>query len=89
MQPIETVGRRPPGGHSCESGQIPISGSGEEVWSFLWPPGHGQFWHQYHNLNNVGRGPLDDVFLPNMKALGQVVSDKKIFSIDKFSVVTL
>jgi len=29
-------------------------------------------------LNNFGRGPFDDVIL-NMKALGLVVSDKKIF----------
>jgi len=41
----------------------------------LWPPGRGQFWPQGHNLNNFGRGPLDD----NIKALGLVVSDKKIF----------
>ena len=35
---------------------------------------------QGHNLNNFGRGPLDDViYLINMKALGLVVSDKKIF----------
>jgi len=31
---------------------------------------------QGHNLNNFGRGPFDDM---NMKALGLVVSDKKIF----------
>jgi len=26
----------------------------------LWPPGRGQFWPQEHNLNNFGKGPLDD-----------------------------
>jgi len=26
----------------------------------LWHPGRGQFWPQGHNLNNFGRGPLDD-----------------------------
>jgi len=26
----------------------------------LWPPGRGQFWPKGHNLNNFGRGPLDD-----------------------------
>jgi len=45
----------------------------------LWPPGRGQFWPQGHNLNNFGRGPLDDAIIPNMKALGLAVSDKKIF----------
>jgi len=31
-------------------------------------------------LNNFGRGPFDDVIIIlNMKALGLVVSDKKIF----------
>ena len=46
----------------------------------MWPPGRGQFRPQGHNLNNFGRGPLDDaIYIPNMKALGLVVSDKKIF----------
>jgi len=46
----------------------------------LWPPERGQFWPQGHNLNNFGRGPLDDaIIIPNMKALGLVVLDKKIF----------
>jgi len=26
----------------------------------LWPPGQGHFWPSGHNLNNIGRGPLDD-----------------------------
>ena len=26
----------------------------------MWPPGRDQFWPQGHNLNNFGRGPLDD-----------------------------
>ena len=26
----------------------------------MWPPGRGQFWPQGHNLNNFGRGHLDD-----------------------------
>jgi len=42
-------------------------------------PGRGQFWPQGHNFNKFGRGPLDDVIYQNMKALGLVVSDKKIF----------
>jgi len=45
----------------------------------LWPPRRGQFWTQGHNLNNFGRGPLDDAIYQNLKALGLVVSDKKIF----------
>ena len=32
---------------------------------------------QGHNLNNFGRGPF--MYILNMKALGLVVSDKKIF----------
>ena len=34
----------------------------------------------WHNLNNLGRGLLDDVIC-NMKALGLEVSDKKMFEI--------
>jgi len=34
----------------------------------MWPPRRGQYWTQGHNLNNFGRGPLDDVLIPNMKA---------------------
>ena len=44
----------------------------------MWPPGRGQIWPKGHNLNNFGRGPLDDAIhcIPNMKALGLIVSDK-------------
>jgi hypothetical protein len=27
----------------------------------LWPPGRGQFWRQGYNLNNFGRGPIDNI----------------------------
>ena len=43
----------------------------------MWSPGRGQFLPKRHNLNNFGRGPLDNVIY--QKALGLVVSDKKIF----------
>ena len=43
----------------------------------MWPPGRGQFWPQGHNLNNFGTSRW--CFIPNIKALGLVVSDKKIF----------
>ena len=92
MQPTGTVWTTLIGDHPgiipVKFGQIPISGSREDVvWSFpyinrckLVTPGRGQFWPQGHNLNNLGRGPLDDaIYIPNMKALGLVVSDKKIF----------
>ena len=42
----------------------------------MWPPGRGQFWPQGHNLNNFGRGPLDDAIYQIWKL---IVSDKKIF----------
>ena len=42
-------------------------------------PRAGPFWHKDHNLNKLGRGPLDN-YIPNIKALELVVSDKKIFS---------
>jgi len=49
---------------SVDFGQIPISGSWEDVvWTFhyaMQPLGQGQFWPQGHNLNSFGRGPLDD-----------------------------
>ena len=52
-----------------EFGQIPISGSREEVvlkFSYIIQckiatPGSGSMLTQRHNLNNCGRGPLDDV----------------------------
>ena len=37
-------------------------------------PGAGLFWPQGNNLNNFGR-----CYIPNIKALGLVVSDKKVF----------
>jgi len=54
--------------NNFDKGQIPISGSREGVvWSFpyiiqckIMTPGRRQFWPQGHNLNNFGRGPLDD-----------------------------
>jgi len=57
-----------PGTIPVEFGQISISGSREDVvWTFPYiiqckivTPGRGQFWPQGHNLNNFGRGPLDD-----------------------------
>jgi len=73
MQPIRTIWTLSVGDHlgtiPVEFGQILISGSGEEdVWTFpfiiqckIVPPGWGQFWPHGHNLNNFGRGPLDDV----------------------------
>jgi len=57
-----------PGIIPAEFGQIPISGSREEVvWSFPYiihcnivTPGAKFNINQGHNLNNFGRGPLDD-----------------------------
>ena len=40
----------------------------------------GHFWPQGHNLNKYGRGLLGDAVITNIKALGLLVSDKKIFS---------
>jgi len=72
MQPTGTVWTTLIGHHPgiipVKFGQIPISGSREEVvWTFPYiiqckivTPGRGQFWPQEHNLNNFGRGPLDD-----------------------------
>ena len=43
--------------------------------------GRGHFLLQGHNLNKLGRGQLGDgCYIPNIKALGLMVSDKKIFS---------
>ena len=42
----------------------------------------GSFWPQGHNLNKLDRGPLG-AYLPNIKALGLVVSGKKMFSLYK------
>ena len=72
MQPTGTVWTTLIGEHPgiipVKFGQIPISGSREDVvLSFpyiiqckLVTPGRGQFWPQGHNLNNFGKGPLDD-----------------------------
>ena len=42
-------------------------------------PGWGHLWPQGHNLNKYGRGLLGDAVITNIKALGLLVSDKKIF----------
>ena len=72
MQPTGMVWTTLIGDHTgiipVKFGQIPISGSKEDVvWSFsyiiqckIMTPARGQFWPQGHNLNNFGRGPLDD-----------------------------
>ncbi|MCG8046500.1 MAG: hypothetical protein N0E48_12815, partial [Candidatus Thiodiazotropha endolucinida] len=43
--------------------------------------GRGHFGLQGYNLNNFGRGSLDKAtfYIPNIKDLGLLVSDKKIF----------
>ena len=38
-------------------------------------PGRGHFWPHGYNLNNLGRGPLDEA----IKGSGLLVSGKKIF----------
>ena len=51
-------------------------------------PGGGTiFGPNGHNLDRLGKGPLDDATNPNIKALGLVVSDKKIFK--SFHIETL
>jgi len=72
MQPIRTIWTIVVGDHSgtipVESGKIHISGSREEVvCSFPYiiqckivTPGAGSFLTPGDNLNNFGRGPLDD-----------------------------
>ena len=72
MQPIRTIWTTLIGDHPgtipVEFGQITISGSIEDVVETfpykiqckIATPGQGQFWPQGHNLNNFGRGPLDD-----------------------------
>jgi len=81
MQPIRTIWTILVGDHlgtiPVEFGQIPISSSREEVvWSSPYiiqckivTPGRGQFWPQGFNLNNFGRGPLDDVIYQIWKLL--------------------
>ena len=43
--------------------------------------GRAHFWPQGHNLNKHCRGSLDDatLYIPNIKSLGLVVSDKIFF----------
>ena len=43
----------------------------------------GVIFRQGHNLNKLGRGPLGDATYQNIKALGLMVSDKKIFFLYK------
>ena len=45
-------------------------------------PGRANVWPHGHNLNKFGSGHEDYATLPNIKALGLVVSDKKFL---KFS----
>ena len=42
--------------------------------------GRGHFLPQGYNLNILGKGPLGS-YLPNIKGLGLLVSDKKIFKV--------
>ena len=72
MQPTGTVWTILIGDHPgiipVKFGQILISSLREDVvWGVLYinqckivTPGQGQFWPQKQNLNNFGRGPLDD-----------------------------
>ena len=46
----------------------------------MWPPGRAHFWPKGHNLIKLGRDPLGGATVLNIKALGHVVSEKKIFS---------
>jgi len=79
MQPIGTIWIILVGDHPgiipAEFGQIPNSGSREDVvWTFPYiiqrkivTSGQGQFWPEGHNLNNFGRGPLDDTIYQTWK----------------------
>ena len=42
--------------------------------------GRVHFWPQGHDLSKLGRGPRGDGYISNIKTLGNMVSDKKIFS---------
>jgi len=89
MQPIRTIWTISVGGITgtipVEFGKIPISGSREKVvcsfpyiiqCKIVTPPRQGQFWSLRHNLIiRTSRW----CYILNMKALGLVVSDKKIF----------
>ena len=43
-------------------------------------PGQGHFWTQGNNLNNLGGGPLGEAMY-QIKGLGLLLSDKKIFKV--------
>ena len=45
--------------------------------------GRGHFWPQGNYLNNLGRGPLGEAMcqISNIKGLGLLLSDKKIFKV--------
>jgi len=71
MQPTGTIWTTLIGNHlgiiPVKFGQIPISGSREDVVEVFYinqckivTLGRGHFWPKGHNLNNFGRGPLDD-----------------------------
>ena len=80
---LNNFGRGSPAGTiSVEFGQVTISGSREDVvWTFpfiiQWKIVK-QFWPQGYNLNNFGRGPLDDAKYQIWK-LWALVLDKKTF----------
>ena len=66
---LNNFGRGPPKDHSFEiwsnshywvKRRCRLKFSLFKAFVKLWPPGRGQFWPQGHNLNNFGRGPLDD-----------------------------
>ena len=44
-------------------------------------PRWGYFWPQAHNLNKFGRGPLRRCYIPNIKVLGPVALENKIFKV--------
>jgi len=91
IQPIRTIWTTLVGDHPgtlpVEFGQITISGLREDVvWTFpniiqckIVPPGRGQFWPQGHNFKQLWWRTSRWCYIPNMKVLGLVVSDKKIF----------
>ena len=56
-------------------GAGPILGSHNVQGSHLTPVAK-PFWPQMHNLNKLGRG-----FIPNIRVLGLMVSDKKLFHV--------
>jgi len=92
MQPIRTIWTIFKGAIPFKFCQIPISGSiPGVVWTFPYiiqckivTPGRGQFWPQGQILNNLGRGPFRWCYIPNIKALGLVVSKQNDFWILHF-----